>query len=137
MEVVTIKWFGPYGFHTLNHYDISLDKGIYAIYQIFRGKETLLYIGKTSRNFLTRIKEHNYWLHELKDECRIRLGVIQSGTHQRYSQKKLDDIESLLITWHAPSENTTNSNYYYGRHRLTVLNIGRRGSCCRSRKMAA
>lgn len=128
MEIVTIKWSGPYGLHRLNKYDISLNKGIYAIYQVIRGRERLLYIGKTSRCFLTRINEHHYWLQDLKGECRIRLGVIESGNHQRFSQKKLDDIESLLITWHAPSENTTNSNYYYGRHRLTVLNIGRRGS---------
>ncbi|HJV45276.1 MAG TPA: GIY-YIG nuclease family protein [Bacillota bacterium] len=127
MQIVTLKWHGPYNFSLIENRDIAYEYGIYSIYQIFGGRENLLYIGKTTRDFMTRLNEHLYWMNKVRGTLKIRLGVILLEDGQRFSRKRLSDVESLLITWHSPPENTTNAIYYYGRENLTILNIGRRG----------
>jgi len=127
MQIFTLKWHGPYDLFDIEHKDIAYEYGIYAIYQLYRDQEKLLYIGKTSRAFITRLNEHLYWLNDLRGQLKVRLAVIELDNNQRYSKKRLGDIESLLISWHSPPKNTINVNYYYGREKLTVLNIGRRG----------
>lgn len=126
MQNVILKWYGPYDLQRIESKDVVYEHGVYSIYRVYNNNEKLLYIGKTSRNFLTRLKEH-VWLHNVRGQIRVRLGIIQLEDGQRFSSKRLGDVESLLITWHSPPENTTNANYYYGRKKLTIVNIGRRG----------
>lgn len=127
METVTVQWHGPYSVHSLPQYDVSYEKGLYVVSTVTNGKERLLYIGKTTRSFHARLKEHRYWLDAIRGQCRIRLGKMLTGSGLRYSQKRLADVEELLIVSHAPKWNTKSMHYYYGRDKLTVLNIGRRG----------
>ncbi len=64
---------------------------------------------------------------EYSGQIRIRIGLLEYPEGGRYSDKKLADVESLLILWHTPIENTTSSIYYRGRINLEIINIGRRG----------
>ena len=128
MTTVNVRWYGPYSFDSLIYRDISLNRGIYAIYRVYGENETLLYIGKTSRNFLSRISEHNkHWLWSVKGRIQIRLGLLEFPNGGNFSAQKLSDVESLLILWHTPKENTTSTVYYRGRYNLEVYNLGRRG----------
>lgn len=128
MTMVNVKWFGPFNIETFYHKEIALNIGVYAIYCVNGEEEILLYIGKTRRNFMQRITEHNKdWLCNVNGQIKIRLGLLEVPNGGRYSVKKLADVESLLILWHAPKENTTSTVYYRGRFDLEVINTGRRG----------
>lgn len=128
MTTVHIKWYGAYGLDNFYTKEIALYSGIYAIYRVYGEKETLLYIGKTSRTFWQRISEHQKdWLWNVKGKIKIRLGLLEFPNSGRYSAKKLADVESLLILWHLPKENTTSTCYYRGRVNLEIINLGRRG----------
>jgi hypothetical protein len=125
VRVVTLNWHGPYRLDRLSQYGVAYEKGIYSIYRTFNDNETLMYIGKTEGNFMLRLTQHDWWVSTLRGEIRVRLGVFIDG--RQYNKKTLADVESLLITWHKPVENTLNIRYYYGRE-LAVVNKGRRGS---------
>lgn len=128
MTTVHIRWYGAYNLDNFYNRDIALNSGIYAIYRVYGEKKTLLYIGKTSRTFWQRISEHHKdWLWNVKEKIQIRLGLLEFPDGGRYSAKKLADVESLLILWHLPKENTTSMSYYWGRVDLEVINLGRRG----------
>jgi hypothetical protein len=127
-DKVLINWFGPYTLESLYKREAALDNGIYAIYRRFGNKETLLYIGKTERNILQRINEHEKdWLFNVKGHIIVRIGKIVSSTKNRFSSKRLSDVESLLIVWHCPPENTSCTVFYRGRFNLEIINTGRRG----------
>lgn len=128
MTTVYIKWFGPYSLESFYNKEIAQNLGVYAIYRVYGGKETLLYIGKTSRSFFQRISEHNKdWLCNVKGQIKIRLGLLGFPNGGKFSKQKLADVESLLILWHLPTENTTSTVYYRGRNNLEVYNYGRKG----------
>lgn len=128
MTTVHIKWYGAYGLDNFYKKEIAQYSGIYAIYRVYGEKETLLYIRKTSRTFWQRISEHQKdWLWNVKGKIKIRVGLLQFPDGGRYSARKLADVESLLILWHLPKENTTSTGYYWGRFDLEVINLGRRG----------
>lgn len=128
MTTVHIRWYGAYSLENFYNKDIALNSGIYAIYKVYGEKETLLYIGKTSRTFWQRINEHQKdWLWNVRGKIIIRLGLLEFPNGGRHSVKKLADVESLLILWHLPKENTTSMSYYWGRVNLEVINLGRRG----------
>ncbi len=128
MTTVHIRWFGAYSLDDFYNREITLNKGIYAIYRVYGGKETLLYIGKTKRSFMQRINEHNKdWLGNVRGQIKIRLGILEFPNGGKYSEKKLADVESLLILWHSPVENTKSLEYYRGRVKLEVINMGRKG----------
>jgi hypothetical protein len=128
MTTVHIKWHGAYSLESFYSKEIAQSMGVYAIYRVYGEKETLMYIGKTSRSFYQRISEHSKdWLWNVKGQIRIRLGVLEFPNGGRFSNQKLADVESLLILCHSPKENTTSTVYYRGRFDLEVINLGRRG----------
>ena len=127
METVTVHWHGPYRLDTMHQYTVSDSFGVYTISSIYRGKERLVYIGKTERPFSTRIKEHQAWIQLVHGEIRVRLGLLSMEDGRRYSSRKLSDVEALLITYYSPEENTVNSTWYYGRPELAIINTGRKG----------
>jgi hypothetical protein len=130
MDTVTIRWHGPYRLDRIEYCDKSWDYGIYAIYQQFGNyPEKLLYIGLTQRSFVTRIREHcRDWLYTKRGIIRVRFGTLEFDGGQRFSKKKLDDVEALLIQVVGPPHNSEHTDYYRGRPLLTVHNVGRRGS---------
>lgn len=128
MTTVYIKWHGPYNLDNIPFREVAYSYGIYAIYQVVNGKEKLVYIGQTKRSFTERLMEHKKtWLLTLRGQIKIRMGILEFPLGERYSNKKLDDTEALLITTCQPPFNTTNYTYYYGRLDLQIINIGRRG----------
>jgi hypothetical protein len=128
MTTVHIKWHGAYSLESFYTKEISQRIGIYAIYRGYGEKETLMYIGKTSRSFYQRISEHSKdWLWKVKGQIKVRLGILEFPNGGKFSVQKLADVESLLILWHKPKENTTSTVYYRGRFDLEVINLGRRG----------
>lgn len=129
MTTINVRWFGPYQIEDCFYKELALSKGIYAIYRMYCGKETLIYIGKTRRSFLLRITEHNKkWLWRIRGQLKIRFGILEYPNGARYSEKKLSDVESLLILWHSPIENTMSTVFYTGRFDLEIINSGRRGA---------
>lgn len=127
MTKVKVRWFGPYPLDSMKTRTVSVEKGIYAIYRTFGGKQTLLYIGKTGRNFNQRMYEHNReWLNNVRGSIHLRLGILECPEGEKYSAKKLNDTESLLIHWHAPLYNSSSIVWYRGRLNLEVENVGRR-----------
>lgn len=128
MTTVQIRWFGPYSFESIHRRDIAYQKGIYAIYRIYGGKESLLYIGKTKRTFMQRILEHDRdWLCNVRGTIQVRFGVLEFPNGGKFSTQKLSDTESLLIHWHSPLYNTSCMEWYRGRYNLEVINVGRKG----------
>ncbi|MEH7223720.1 GIY-YIG nuclease family protein [Bacillus sp. JJ1566] len=128
MTTVHIRWHGAYSLDDFYNNELALYSGIYAIYRVYGEKETLLYIGKTSRPFSQRLSEHHkVWLGNVKGKIQVRLGLLEFPDGEKYSSKKLADVESLLILWHLPQENTTSASYYWGRENLEVINFGKRG----------
>jgi hypothetical protein len=128
MTTVHIRWYGDYSLESFYSKEISQNIGIYAIYRVYGEKETLMYIGKTIRSFYQRINEHSKdWLWNVKGQIRIRIGILEFPNGGKFSTQKLADVESLLILWHTPKENTTSTVYYRGRSDLVVINLGRKG----------
>ena len=128
MEEIVIKWSGPYNLQNIEKHPVSESFGIYTFTRLWGGNETLLYIGKTERDFARRMKEHqDTWIHRVGGQIRVRFGVLEMSDGRHYSSGKLAEIESLLIAWHKPRENTSSVNYYYRREGLRAINTGRRG----------
>jgi len=128
VECVTVQWHGPYRLDRLGAYDVSYMNGVYAISSTRAGKEKLHYIGRTMREFATRINEHLPWIGQLTGEVKVRFGTLQFEPGRRFSEDKLSDVEALLITHHVPPWNKSNSRFYRGRRELTVQNVGRKGN---------
>jgi len=125
MQTITIEWHGSYNIERINLCALASDKGIYAISRIWGDTETLLYIGRTKREFQSRLREHDHWLKLYRGQIKVRLGQMVSHNGV-FSERLLADAESLLIIWNETVENTSNVNTYSGRA-LTINNVGRRG----------
>ncbi|WP_439873341.1 sodium:proton symporter (plasmid) [Bacillus mycoides] len=127
IETVHIKWYGSYSLNDLYNREETFKKGIFAISRVYAKKETMLYIGKTQRRFIQKIRElNNDWFCD-ESELKIRLGIIEFPSGESYSEKKVKEIKSLLILRHTPLENDTSLIYYRGSFNLKILNKGRRG----------
>ena len=122
-----INWFGPYLLDRIYYYEIAYEKGFYSISRVWGGKESLLYIGKTKRMLIERIFEHDNWIYKTRGKIKVRFGILELYRGQKFSDKRLKDMEALLIAYHNPPFNVQNHYYYYGRCPLTIINKGRRG----------
>lgn len=128
MEEITITWYRLYKIQNIDKYDIAYKTGIYAIYRVFGNNETLRYIGQTERSFVNRINEHaKEWLYRYRGRLYVRFGVLSFEPGKKFSSKKLDDVESLLIKCCRPRENTSNYKNYCGRENIKIVNNGRYG----------
>lgn len=129
MEIININWHGPYKINKIKDYDIAQDNGIYAIYRKWNNTEKLIYIGKTERSFIERINEHyKNWLEKIKGQIKIRFGLLSFEDGRKYSSIKLSDVEALLIITNIPHLNIKSIYNYYGREKLIIRNVGRRGA---------
>lgn len=126
--LVTIRWEGPFALETIHNHEVREKKGLYTISRVWADRETILYIGQTKRTFEQRMQEHNKaWLVDLRGQIKLRFGLIELDQFQKWSDKRLDAVEALLITTHLPQYNAQYTRYYTKRDRLDVRNIGRKG----------
>ncbi|GAB6152579.1 GIY-YIG nuclease family protein [Desulfosporosinus burensis] len=125
MQTITIQWSGAFSLERFDLCVLASDKGIYAISRIWGNWETLLYIGRTKREFQKRLREHDAWLKLYRGQIKVRIGRIKSPS-MTFSEKLLADAECLLIISNETVENTSNVSTYSGRA-LTINNTGRRG----------
>lgn len=126
MEVVSLKWRGPYECDRLN--EVCQDWGIYAICRKWaETDEKILYIGETYfQEIPQRLSQHGWWLNDLRGNVRIRFAEIVLETGSKHSHERTKDIEALLIYNHQPKYNIQNRNFYEGRS-LRIVNTGRHG----------
>jgi len=130
MQTITIEWYGAFNLERFNLCALASGNGIYAISRIWGDTETLLYIGRTKREFQRRLREHDTWLKLYRGQIKVRLGHVESN-RMSFSERLLADAESLLIIWNETVENTSNVNTYSSGRALTINNIGRRGLLAR------
>lgn len=129
MENIIIDWHGPFNMENLSKHDIAYQYGLYTISRVWGNNESLIYIGKTERDVVTRIEEHNKeWLGDVWGQIKVRVGIPNFESNKKFSSKKLCDAESLLIVTHIPRNNYINTVNYNGRQGLIVINKGRRGA---------
>ena len=125
MEEVEVEWHGPYNIETvLEYFDEYEDYGLYMVTRKWgEYSEKILYIGLTYRqDFSTRLSQHQSWLSITKGTVKVRVGYL---IENRSSEKRLKDVENLLICWHRPEYNEKDL-VYRGRD-LRIINSGRRG----------
>jgi len=126
LEEVSVVWYGPYTHDTVvDHFHDDEDFGVYMITRrIGSYAEKILYIGITyARTFAKRLKEHSYWLSDLRGKVKVRLGYLKE---KRPSYQRLRDVESLLLFVCEPEYNETGTRTYLGRT-LRIVNSGRKG----------
>ncbi|WP_141546511.1 sodium:proton symporter [Bacillus wiedmannii] len=127
IETVHIKWYGLYSINDFYNREEASKKGIFTISRVDAKNITLLYIGKTKRSFIQKIRELNKeWFCD-DSELKITLGIIEFPSGESYSEKKVKEIKSLLILRHTPLENETSLLYHRGKVKLKIINKGRRG----------
>ena len=97
------------------------------------GSGILLYIGKSEKQLVTRVKQqHASWKsrkpwHQEDDEFLVRLGRLDyKGVDFR---KVLADVEAFEIFYHSPAYNEQYISTYHGQS-LIVVNEGQRGDLC-------
>ena len=125
MEEVGIEWYGPYKIDTVvEEFHEYEDFGVYMITRRWgEYSEKILYIGLTYRqDFSTRLSQHQWWLSNTRGTIKVRVGYLRE---EKSSEKRLKDVENLLICWHRPEYNEKNL-VYHGRD-LRIINSGRRG----------
>jgi hypothetical protein len=125
LEEVEVEWHGPYSVDTaLKYFHEYEDYGLYMITRKW-GKypEKVLYVGLTYlQDFSTRLSQHKWWLSITRGTIKIRVGYL---IENRASEKRLKDVENLLICWYGPEYNEKGL-IYHGRD-LRIANSGRRG----------
>lgn len=127
MEEVEIEWYGPYKIDTVvEEFHEYEDFGVYMITRKW-GKyaEKILYIGMTyRRDFAQRFSEHwRDWLSEVIGTVKVRVGYLHE---KKSSEKRLRDVENLIIYVYEPEYNEIGKSTYSGRD-LIIINSGRRG----------
>lgn len=134
VEVLEIKWEGPYKINEIRDKDGAADFGFYQIYGThnIHGPETLLYIGKAQdRPFSVRIPEHQDWIEWEPSEIKVylgRLGGTDNMTEERYKEweEKIDRAERLLIYFSAPPYNSMGLKSYGETKPTVILNFHKR-----------
>jgi len=120
-----VEWHGPYNIDTvLGYFHEYEDYGVYMITRKWgKHAEKILYVGLTYRqDFGTRLYQHQSWLSKERGTIKVRVGYL---IENKSSEKRLKDVENLLICWHSPEYNEKGL-VYRGRN-LRIINSGRRG----------
>lgn len=133
MNLIEIKWDGPYSYNdVMLKYDES-DYGVYQIYgrhSVLNG-DVLLNIGKAvNQCYAQRFKNPNKkWVDYAFHECRIylgRLGGAQVCTEDEWNEQ-IGIAEQILIDYCQPPFNTQKSNMINKlANDILILNHGQR-----------
>ena len=135
-RVIRVEWEGTFSIDEVREMNNENDgPGLYQIYgrHLIYGSGILLYIGKSEKQLVTRVKQqHASWKsrkpwHQEDDEFLVRLGWLDyKGVDFR---KVLADVEAFEIFYHSPAYNEQYISTYHGQS-LIVVNEGQRGDLC-------
>lgn len=133
---ITIKWDYPVEFSSILQKEGMSDIGIYYISRKFGNKESMLYIGKTTNNFMSRLESHSiYKIDKYRGEKYVRLGHIVSPKNLLEEDLKeiINDAEKTIIFYVSnlcDFELIDNIDCRYRisyKNKLRITNIGYRG----------
>ena len=133
MREVVIHWSYPMEIgHILSDARMS-DIGLYYITRNWGGKNSDLYIGKTTYSYKSRLESHWwYWLGEYRGKKYVRLGTIASPKRLPEDQLKqlINDVEATLIFCCREQliHNKMCTQSCNPSQRLRILNTGWRGN---------
>lgn len=97
---VTIEWSYPIEFQSILSKDSMSDVGIYYISRKFGNHESILYIGKTTYSFFSRLDAHNaYKIDKYRGKKFVRLGRIVSPKNisDEELNELINDAEKTII----------------------------------------
>ncbi len=97
---ITIKWDYPIEFSSILRKETMNGIGLYYISRKFGSKESMLYIGKTTYSFYSRLDSHNvYKIDKYRGKKFVRLGHIVSPQNISDDELKelINDAEKTII----------------------------------------
>ena len=130
MEIIEIKWDGPYSIDEVKKLNGDSDYGLYQVYSghhIF-GPDTLIYIGKANnQTFAKRLSQQQEWITwETSPQIYVgRLGGDKRVTDNKWG-KMINNAEKILIYFSSPPYNSTNIGDYGKIKNTIVLNVGKK-----------
>ncbi|NLB17676.1 MAG: hypothetical protein GX825_02830 [Syntrophomonadaceae bacterium] len=127
-KIVKIEWSYPRTYDNIFYSPQINDIGLYCLsVKSNKGKEELIYIGKTNHSFYSRLSSHQEWFNLYRGKRLVRLGVIRQP--KKYDDELISFVESALILQTGPFENTQsrNSYSYYDDYEYQIINSGYRG----------
>ena len=133
---ITIKWSYPKEIDNVIVSDEANGIGIYYISRMFGDKETLLYIGKSTASFRSRLENHKTeWLDSYRGAKYVRLGtIVEPKNLSAYDMAGyINDAEKTIIFYmkeiekHELKANVTSTRSTYVIEDLIINNIGYRG----------
>ncbi len=123
---VIIEWSYPRTYDNIFYLPQINEVGLYCLsVKSNKGKEELIYIGKTNHSFYNRLGSHQEWFSLYRGKRLVRLGVIKQP--KKYDNELITDIESALIYEIKPFENTDKINGYSCYNVCEIENSGYRG----------
>lgn len=124
---IIIKWSYPREFENAKETELSYEGyGIYCISRKFAGNETILYVGKTDKQFRDRLKNHKKnWMSQYRGEKFVRFGTITKPI--TVSSEIINDVESAIIYDIKPKHNTSKMKSYGYFEEYIISNQGYRG----------
>ena len=124
---IILNWSEKTDVYDYKKHSLASEYGIYMLTRIWginsekEYPEKLLYIGKTSRLFIQRLKDHtSFWVPELRGKIFVRYAPVHLDDNE------LEDIESALIYETQPAENTAKLKGYTFRSKylFEITNVG-------------
>ncbi|MBP3568271.1 MAG: hypothetical protein J6K04_03800 [Lachnospiraceae bacterium] len=97
---IVIEWSYPVEINSILQKECMNDIGIYYISRKFGEKQSILYIGKTTYSFFSRLESHKeFWLNTYKGKKYVRLGRIVSPKNITEDELKqlINDAERTII----------------------------------------
>lgn len=97
---ITIEWSYPVEINSILQKECMNDIGIYYISRKFGEKQSILYIGKTTYSFWSRLESHKeYWLDSYRGKKFVRLGRIirPSNISEQELKELINDAERTII----------------------------------------
>ncbi|MCB0480619.1 MAG: hypothetical protein KDC83_04260 [Flavobacteriales bacterium] len=138
MKKIKLEWSYPREFSSALCCHHAKNRGLYQISRIWGGKETLVYIGLVkgrNRQFRNRLREHEYWLREVRGVIKVRFGTLQVPPKTRLTNKLIETIEGVLICEYQPPYNVAKRETFLAHQNVVIYNCGFRGSLKKSFKV--
>lgn len=124
-RVVRVQWSDPILIDEAIKDEITLNKGLYYITNLYQEKETSEYLGMASNTIRSRLIDHaKHWLSEYDGEVYVRCGIITYPKNVDYNL--IYDVESALIYTNRElfNENTAKLKSYSYLKLYRVENMG-------------